>query len=150
MIIYFRHKSRKSFSLKNDISCFISNKSDSYVAIGCKNGSIVLLTTISNQVKFLIIRFKIAAATNCQYGRRDGHQQIAKKCVFLIALYCFSININGGDQGVLAYRRCGWWFESTRKDVMIWTPPPTWFCNENKHTYRCISSLYMRTRKSKQ
>jgi hypothetical protein len=45
-----RHKSRKSFSLKSDISCFISNKSDSYVAIGCKNGSIQLLTTISNQL----------------------------------------------------------------------------------------------------
>jgi len=45
-----RSKSRKSFSLKSDISCLVSNKSDSYVAVGCKNGAIVLLTTVSNQL----------------------------------------------------------------------------------------------------
>jgi len=44
-----RHKSRKSFALKSDISCFVPNHSDAYLAIGCDNGSIVLLNTASNQ-----------------------------------------------------------------------------------------------------
>ena len=32
------------------VSCFVPNHSDAYLAIGCDNGSIVLLNTASNQV----------------------------------------------------------------------------------------------------
>lgn len=45
-----RQKSRKSFTLKSQISCFTPNQTDSHLAVGCSNGSIVLLTTASNQL----------------------------------------------------------------------------------------------------
>jgi len=45
-----RQKSRKSFTLKSQISCFTPNQTDSHLAVGCNNGSIVLLTTASNQL----------------------------------------------------------------------------------------------------
>lgn len=45
-----RHKSRKSFTLTSQISCFVPNQTDSYLAIGCNNGALVLLTTASNQL----------------------------------------------------------------------------------------------------
>ena len=45
-----KSKSRKSFLLKSPVTCFSVNQSDSYIAAGCQDGSIALLTLASNQV----------------------------------------------------------------------------------------------------
>ena len=45
-----RRKAAKEFTLKNRPTCLATNLNDSYIAAGCKNGSVYLLNSVTNNV----------------------------------------------------------------------------------------------------
>ena len=53
-----RQKISKSFRLKSRVSSFVLNSSDSYLAAGCEDGSIQLVTVGTNQTSLPLINTK--------------------------------------------------------------------------------------------